>query len=85
MKKLIAIVLTLTLLSCSTEEVNRESSKPSVEELWYKPVNTEVWEYNGVTQPLRPQFLYYKDDCGYVLQENVNADGGIIQWRVDCR
>lgn len=82
MKKLIlSIAIVLTLNSCSTEEVNRESSKPSVEEYWYKLENTEEWQYNGVTQPLRPEYLYYKDDCGYVLQR-VSSTG---QWRVGCR
>jgi hypothetical protein len=81
MKKLITIILIITLNSCSTEDENREESTPSVEEYWYKLENTEVWQYNGVTQPLRPQFLYYKDECGYVLQR-VSSTG---QWRVGCR
>ena len=98
MKKLIAIVLIITLNSCSTEDINREeptTQKTAVEEKWIKYPGETEFVFTGTIRPLQLHNSNYSD-CemwagttpdhpSNIYSQTNGTETWVIHWRIACR
>jgi len=70
MKKLITIVLTLTLLSCSTEEVNREQTGFNIDNIAFGNYWIKKFDYLGNNVPDKP-YVKIEQDKITIYQDTI--------------